>query len=158
MALVNLPLPSAAELYSEVIGKIVNLFSAVRDNIYPVGSIYMSTRPTNPSNFIGGTWEAINDRYLVGVGADHPKAGDVGGAKTHKHMLPVGWDESSGMFAYNKDTEGTPKFGSTVIERGNSYTWPVVWKHEMNWLRVADSDEASSEPPYYPVYIWTRVA
>ena len=39
--------------------------------IYPVGSIYMSTSSTNPSNFIGGTWEAYGQgRILVGVGTN----------------------------------------------------------------------------------------
>lgn len=35
---------------------------------YPVGSIYMSTSSTNPSSFIGGTWEQIKGRFLLGVG------------------------------------------------------------------------------------------
>ena len=37
--------------------------------MYPVGSIYLSTSSTNPSNFIGGTWVAYGQgRTLVGVG------------------------------------------------------------------------------------------
>jgi len=39
------------------------------DIIYPIGSIYMSTSPTNPSNIWPGTkWVQISGRFLVGVG------------------------------------------------------------------------------------------
>ena len=40
-------------------------------SLYPVGSIYMSTNPTNPSSFIGGKWEAYGQgRILVGAGTN----------------------------------------------------------------------------------------
>ena len=36
------------------------------DKLYPVGSIFLSTTNTNPSTFLGGTWEAYgaSDTYL----------------------------------------------------------------------------------------------
>lgn len=38
------------------------------DTIYPVGSIFTSTNSTNPSTFLGGSWEEFgNGRVIVGV-------------------------------------------------------------------------------------------
>ena len=38
------------------------------DAVYPIGSIYLSTNSTNPSNFLGGGWEAWGSgRVPVGV-------------------------------------------------------------------------------------------
>ena len=53
------------------------------DEVYPVGSIYMSVNPASPSTFIGGTWEALDDgRVLIGAGSAHP-AGEEGGEENH---------------------------------------------------------------------------
>lgn len=53
------------------------------DEVYPVGSIYMSVNPASPSTFIGGTWEALDDgRVLIGAGSAHP-AGEEGGEEKH---------------------------------------------------------------------------
>ena len=51
--------------------------------VYPVGSIYMSTNPTNPGSLFGGTWEALDEgRVLIGAGAAYPP-GSTGGEATH---------------------------------------------------------------------------
>ena len=60
---------------------------------YPVGSIYISTSETNPSEFIGGTWESYGQgRTLVGAGSGTDTnstsmqfaANTTGGEYTHK--------------------------------------------------------------------------
>ena len=61
-----------------------NELNAKVDALYPVGSIYISTSSVSPANFIGGTWEALDDgRVLIGAGSAHP-AGEAGGSETHK--------------------------------------------------------------------------
>ncbi len=52
------------------------------DTIYPVGSIYMSVNNVSPSTLFGGTWEAIQDRFLLAAGSTYT-AGDTGGSATH---------------------------------------------------------------------------
>lgn len=42
------------------------------DLIYPVGAIYMSTNNVDPSLIFGGTWEQIEDRFLLASGTDYP--------------------------------------------------------------------------------------
>ena len=51
------------------------------DMIYPIGSIYMSVNSINPSLFIGGTWEQLKDRFLLGSGDTYAN-GSTGGSAT----------------------------------------------------------------------------
>ena len=57
------------------------LTSTLLSKIYPVGSIYMSTNSTSPATFIGGTWQRIQDRFLLAAGSTYT-AGNTGGSST----------------------------------------------------------------------------
>jgi hypothetical protein len=47
-----------------------NAKNAVRNMVYPIGSIYISVNSTNPSSLFGGMWEAFGTgRMLMGVDA-----------------------------------------------------------------------------------------
>lgn len=52
------------------------------DIIYPVGSIYMSVNSVNPSTLFGGTWEQIEDTFLLASGTNYAN-GSTGGEATH---------------------------------------------------------------------------
>lgn len=56
------------------------------DDIYPVGSIYMSVNATDPGRLFGGAWERIKERFLLGAGDTHT-AGSTGGSSTHTHDI-----------------------------------------------------------------------
>ena len=61
--------------------KFSNELSNFLNKIYPVGSIYISTANTNPSTFLGGTWENYADgRVLKGIKSG--TAGTTGGSST----------------------------------------------------------------------------
>lgn len=52
-------------------GTLQTIKSAVLEMFYPVGSIYMSTSPANPSTFMGGTWVQWGQGMVpVGVNSD----------------------------------------------------------------------------------------
>lgn len=51
------------------------------DQIYPVGSIYMSVNAVSPSLLFGGTWEKLQDVFLLG--ANNSNLGTTGGEQTH---------------------------------------------------------------------------
>ncbi len=57
------------------------------DIFYPIGIIYESTKPDNPSTFMGGTWARFgNGKVLVGVDesdTDFNTVNRTGGEKTH---------------------------------------------------------------------------
>ena len=60
------------------------------DNIYPVGSIYMSINSTNPHDLFGGTWEALDGgKFLISQNSTYT-AGSIGGSATipaHNHTI-----------------------------------------------------------------------
>lgn len=58
----------------------------IKNIIYPIGSIYMSTTSTNPSSFFGGVWEAFaQGRTIIGVGTSDQSfiANTMGGTSRH---------------------------------------------------------------------------
>ena len=52
------------------------------DMIYPVGSIYMSASATSPASLFGGTWQILNDVFLLAAGS-YANAGTFGGEAVH---------------------------------------------------------------------------
>ena len=51
------------------------------DLVYPVGSVYWSSKATSPATLFGGTWTRIKDKFLWAMG-DTDTANATGGAKT----------------------------------------------------------------------------
>lgn len=127
----------------------------ILDNVYPVGSIYMSVNSTNPTNLFGGTWEQIQGRFLFGMNSSYP-AGSTGGEITHKltnaempahaHYMAVG---NSGA----PDT-WTPDAGSYLVDSvtDDKHTW---WA-QIGMNKAGGSEAHNNMPPYLSVYIWKR--
>lgn len=63
-------------------------FNRIIDMVYPIGSIYTSTKNVSPASFIGGTWTPIKDTFLLCAG-DKYKAGSSGGSAAKTVPLPV---------------------------------------------------------------------
>lgn len=51
------------------------------DDVYPVGSIYMSANDVDPSTLFGGTWQRIEDKFLLASGTSYSN-GATGGSAT----------------------------------------------------------------------------
>lgn len=86
--------------YMSGAGGVSELTNAVRDLVYPVGSIYMSVNATSPATILGGTWERINETFLFAAGTTHA-AGSWGGATysllpKHTHDIAQKSTQSSG--------------------------------------------------------------
>ena len=78
------PTDSSVKCWISPSGKID--LSSLWDQIYPVGSIYITANATNPSVLFGGTWEQLKGKFLVGVDSsdtDFETSGKTGGEKTH---------------------------------------------------------------------------
>lgn len=139
--------------FSQLAGK------ALLDAVYPVGSIYMSTRSASPASLFGGSWTRIQDRFLLAAGSGYT-AGTTGGAAAHTlteqqmprhtHMFHIGSHGSALDGPFDK-TRTALKFdyqsqyakgsvdGSIVRETGGAESFPLM-------------------PPYVAVYVWQRTA
>jgi microcystin-dependent protein len=67
--------PNIIKEFQEFQANLINL-------IYPIGSIYMSVNNVSPQVFLGGSWEQIQDTFLLSAGSKH-SAGSTGGEETH---------------------------------------------------------------------------
>lgn len=132
------------------------------DLIYPVGSIYMSVNNVSPATLFGGTWEQIEDKFILAAGSTH-NAGETGGAESyelsasHKHIAPVGSTSNRlGLISVN----GTVSGG-----KGKAYqTTPYDSSGTLSSnVTVGYTSDASIEatiptlPPYMAVYVWQRI-
>lgn len=70
-------------------GAVENLADSLLSMVYPVGSVYMSVNSTSPASFLGGTWQRIQDRFLLAAGSTYT-AGATGGSATHTPSGTVG--------------------------------------------------------------------
>lgn len=113
--------------------------------IYPVGSIYMSVNNTNPSTLFGGTWQQLEDRFLLGAGTTYT-AGNTGGNMVElMNSLGVTADQFGGIVSggnYAKRMVGT----IATITNEQSFMMPL------------SGFGFDGLPPYLVVYMWKRTA
>lgn len=134
----------------------------IRQQIYPVGSIYMSMSSTSPSSLFGGTWNAITDRFLYCNNGT-----DTGGNNSHTHAL------SNGYAMINYDTTNSPniQFGTKKTNwshTGFMYEWRTPEQinrfptGNINGGNVVvlggNSNSSSNMPAYQTIYCWRRTA
>lgn len=124
------------------------------DAVYPVGSIYMSVKSTNPGTLFGGTWVAIaQGRTLVGVNTsdnDFKTPEKTGGEKTHKLTIA----EIPSHSHSNNSLVYWGEWGSGLAGTGET-NWKISIENDSN---VGGSKAHNNMPPYFVCYIWKRTA
>lgn len=124
----------------------------ILDNVYPVGSIYMSVNSTNPKNLFGGTWEQIQGRFLFGMNSSYP-AGSTGGEITHALTINEMPEHSHTIYYPNS---GGPYGSANICYPGDSGI-NMTWCAEMcKTASTGGSAAHNNMPPYLSVYIWKR--
>ncbi len=136
----------------------------ILDNVYPVGSIYMSVNSTNPKNLFGGTWEQIQGKFLFGMNSSYP-AGSTGGEITHKltwNEMPGHYHE--GLYYSYQDTE------NLITLNSGTESYHIPWgstsyagdygagsgAKELITGTAGSGEAHNNMPPYLSVYIWKR--
>lgn len=62
------------------------IVQAIHNKEHPIGSLYWSSSPTNPSTLFGGTWTQVKDKFIMAAG-DTYQAGTSGGSAS---ITPTG--------------------------------------------------------------------
>lgn len=132
------------------------LSTLILEAVYPVGSIYMSVNGTSPATLFGGTWEAIQGKFLLGAYGNTYKAGSTGGEATHTLTVDEMPKHTHSMYSGNSGAPETwePDGGSYLVNSvtDDKHTW---WASlGMNYAGGGASH--NNMPPYLAVYIWKR--
>lgn len=117
--------------------------------IYPVGSIYMSVQDVSPATFIGGTWERLKDRFLLGAG-DTYTAGNTGGEATH--VLTIN-EMPSHTHKLDRGNYGNLRREEIAYSNGES-----VQSDSWGVQNTGGGQAHNNMPPYLVVYMWKRTA
>ena len=119
-------------------------------DVYPVGAVYISVSNINPGTLFGGTWEQIEDTFLLSAGSTYT-AGDTGGEATHTltvdeipaHRHAAGAAPNTSYTAYD----------ANITIQGNAQQATTIY------TRNTGGDQAHNNmPPYLTVYMWKRIA
>lgn len=129
------------------------------EKIYPVGAIYLSVNDTSPSSLFGGTWERIQDTFLLSAGSIY-SAGSTGGSADavllkHNHRL---LSKEGNRLYIHQGTNGTGHLlkntGVEYVTDGADSTWQLTISEEGTTSNATDKNM----PPYLAVYMWKRIA
>lgn len=142
---------SSQKISATISGSLLNF-------VYPVGSIYMSVNSTNPSIILGGTWEQIEDVFLLSAGQIYT-AGDTGGEAAHTlttQELPSGMGKFAAM-VYPGDGNTNGIFSKT--SQSTDTAWTSGNKYGTAQFSADGGGQAHNNmPPYLVVYMWKRTA
>ena len=135
----------------------------ITNMIYPVGSIYISYKATNPATLFGGTWEQLKNHFLF---ATNDTSGDKGGYGN-------GTGTSSGSTTLTAAQSGLPSH-QHALQNANPGGTTVGWtKYGVDAITnkgytgnvrtgytggLSASEGHTHTIPYIEVYVWRRTA
>ena len=155
------------------------------DNLYPVGSIYMTTTMTSASQVseaLGGTWEAWGaGRVPVGVGTVEDNTDDWCGHTSAGDWTAYGVELKGGETRHTLTTGEMPSHEHSIRSLRFQNAWTPTGTGTGNWLassayywgsntqyndipaegRTNSTGNGGSHnnlPPYITVYMWKRTA
>ena len=122
----------------------------ILQNVYPVGAIYLSINDTSPASLFGGTWEQIQDRFLLGASSTRG-VGTTGGEATHTLSIaemPSHLHSISSSLMWANQTGNIQNGTKTYYARSEAQTTQTA----------GGSKPHNNMPPYLAVYMWKRIA
>lgn len=117
-------------------------------DVYPVGAVYISVSNIDPGTLFGGTWEQIQDTFLLSAGSIYT-AGDTGGEATHTLTI---------------DEMPAHKHTVQFADAASYADYPPLGTSNYNNTRSKDTSTVgggqahNNMPPYLVVYMWQRIS
>lgn len=130
---------------------------------HPVGSIYQTISPENPSvTFGGGTWERIEGKFIMGASDTYP-AGSTGGSATHTQTvdeLPPFNGALTGILSYTENQNNGVLSMTEELVGFDSIPYVSGAKHKISTLKLNVGKNHSMDilNPYYSAHTWLRTA
>lgn len=143
---------------AEVEAKIKEILAAQREEDLARIKFWVSDGPTSPASFIGGTWERIEGKFIMGASDTYP-AGSTGGnlqmILSPENIPAVGFAIPTNDTQTNDIHVGKWGFMASVSQEttdgGRDHTG--LYSSTNNGNSPVDILN-----PYYSMYIWRRVA
>lgn len=150
---------------AEVEAKIKEILAAQREKDLARIKFWTSNDPTSPASFIGGTWERIEGKFIMGASDTYP-AGSTGGSASHAQtreelyphfhrLMQSGKDAKMNTASMGRngpltsDVDEYVAFGDSV-QLFSSYSFTIE--------TVGGGQPMNILNPYYSAYVWRRVA
>ena len=127
-------------------------------NLYPVGSIYMSTSSTSPASLFGGTWESIaSERVLMGVSSSHGAGSTVSAGLPNISGAVL--DTWHGGSPSGSGALSISVGGRSGVRNGDdgAFTWGNFYFNAASYNSIY-GNSSTVQPATYYVYMWRRTA
>lgn len=150
---------------AEVEAKIKEILAAQREEDLARIKIWASNDPTSPASFIGGTWERIEGKFIMGASDTYP-AGSTGGSATHAQTKEELYPHSHRLMQSGQNAKmNTASMGrnGTITSDRDEYvafgdSVQLFSSYSFTIETVGDGQPMNILNPYYSTYIWRRVA
>lgn len=127
------------------------------DLIYPVGAVYISVTNVNPSTILGGTWEQIQDKFLLACGSTYAN-GSTGGEATHT-LTETEMPSHTHNIHSSIGDGGRINGGYNAPSGSSTYNIPFTLTNDTNYIvnrNAGGGQPHNNMPPYLAVYVWKR--
>lgn len=111
-----------------------------------MGAVYLSASATDPATLFGGTWQRIQDRFLLCAGTAYA-AGSTGGEAEHALTVSEMPSHSHNVRTYSSSGQSGGAQSSGYGQSGS-----------LNTGYAGGGAAHNNMPPYLAVYAWQRVA
>ena len=122
--------------------------------MYPVGSIYISVNWASPASLFGGTWEILNDVFLLAAGS-YANAGTFGGEAVHTLNTNEIPSHTHNINAGYANIGSASSVNGKLLAGDDNNGW--LWDFASTGSNGGGAAH-NNMPPYLAVYMWKRVA